>query len=360
MKYSTQNFLYMELLSIFLLSLFGLLQMNDTTEMVFVGDAMQHGPQIKAATKTDGTYDYGECFTLVEDDIKSADYAVANLECPLAGKPYKGYPAFSAPDEYAQQLSETGFDLLQLANNHILDAYGKGVLRTIKTLDSIGIEHLGAYENEIERETKLPYVKDVNGIKIAFLSYTYGTNLYDSRTDVIIDRINRDLMAVDVKKARDAGAEIVCMCLHWGNEYELLPSKSQRSLTEFLQSIGVDLIIGSHPHVVQPMELEYSMNNGSGGLVVYSLGNFISNQNDINSRGGAMAKVLLTRYEDKPVLAGVSYKLFFCQKPSKKGENYKLIPQNFADSVRVDSKKAFAQYMYNTETLLKKNNKNID
>lgn len=350
----------MELLSIFLLSLFGLLQMNDTTEVVFVGDAMQHGPQIKAATMADGTYDYSECFTLVEGDIKSADYAVANLECPLAGKPYRGYPTFSAPDEYARQLSKTGFDLLQLANNHILDAYGKGTLRTIKILDTLSIEHLGAYENATERDVKLPFVKDVNGVKIAFLSYTYGTNLYDSSTDVVVDRINREQIVADVKKARKAGAEIVCACLHWGNEYELLPSKSQRSLAEFLQGIGVDLIIGSHPHVVQPMELDYSMNSGSGGLVVYSLGNFISNQNDINSRGGAMAKVLLTRYEDKPVLAGASYKLFFCQKPSKKGENYKLIPQNFVDSVRVDSKKAFVQYMNNTETLLKKNNKNID
>lgn len=350
----------MELLSIFLLSLLGLLQMNDTTEMVFVGDAMQHGPQIKAAARDNGVYDYSDCFTLVEGDIRCADFAVANLECPLAGKPYRGYPMFSAPDEYATQLVTSGFDLLQLANNHILDCGGKGALRTIAVLDSIGVAHVGAYENDAVREERLPCVKDVNGIKVAFLSYTYGTNLFDAKTPVVIDRLHKEKISADVKKARKAGAEMVCACVHWGNEYELLPSKNQRSLAKYMQDEGVDMIIGSHPHVVQPMTLDYSMNDGRGGLVVYSLGNFISNQNDLNSRGGAMAKVRLTKYEDRPVILDTAYKLFFCQKPLNKGENYKLIPQNFSDSVRVDSKRTFEMYMLNTDKLLKNNNINID
>lgn len=347
-------------MSIFLLSLLGLLQMNDTTEIVFVGDAMQHGPQIRAAAKADGTFDYSECFTLVEDDIKNVDFAVANLECPLGGEPYRGYPAFSAPDAFARQLSESGFDLLQLANNHILDAKGAGVLRTIKTLDGFGIPHIGAYADASERAERLPYIADVNGMKIAFLSYTYGTNLFDASSSVVVDRINRDAIAEDARMARENGAEMVCACLHWGNEYELLPSKYQRSLADFLLTEGVDMIIGSHPHVVQPMEVDFSAGGGCGGVVAYSLGNFISNQNDLNSRGGAMVKVQLARYDDVPVVLGMSYKLFFCQKPSKRGENYKLIPQNFSDSVRVDSKRTFERYMLNTTDLLKKNNKNID
>ena len=166
----------MELLSILMLTLLGLLQMNDTTEVAFVGDAMQHGPQLRAAAQSDGSYDYSDCFALIEDDIKAADYAVANLECPLGGAPYQGYPLFSAPDAYALQLQKSGFDLLLTANNHCMDAGSKGAERTVKALDEMGMGHIGTYLNADDRSKRLPYIVDVNGLKIAFLTYTYGTN----------------------------------------------------------------------------------------------------------------------------------------------------------------------------------------
>ena len=350
----------MELLSIFMLSLIGLLQMSDTTEIAFVGDAMQHGPQVMAAYRTDSTHDYSECFTMVEDDIKSAHFAVANLECPLGGKPYRGYPMFSAPDDYARALKNAGFDMLVTANNHCMDSGSKGLRRTISVLDTLGIAHVGTYADGMERVQRLPHIEDVNGIKMAFLSYTYGTNGITVPQPVVVDLINRERIAEDVRNARQAGAEVVCACMHWGNEYEMLPSGYQRDMARFLKSQGVDMIIGSHPHVVQPMELDYSAGNGAGNLLVYSLGNFISNQNDVNSRGGALVKVRYTRYNDTPVLLNAEPSLFFCQKPGGADKNYKLIPQTQGDSVRSDSKFVFDLFMKNATTLFNKNNKNIN
>ena len=349
----------MELLSILMLSLIGLLQMSDTTEMAFVGDAMQHGPQIKAAARGNGSFDYSDCFTLVENEIKSAHYAVANLECPLGDKPYRGYPMFSAPDDYARALKTVGFDMLVTANNHCMDSGSKGLIRTVNVLDSLGVAHVGTYTSGIDRVERLPHIEVINGIKVAFLAYTYGTNGISVPQSVVVDLVKRERIAEDVRNARQAGAEIVCACVHWGNEYQMLPSAYQREMARFMKSQGVELIIGSHPHVVQPMELDYSMNNGVGNLLVYSLGNFISNQNDVNSRGGAMVKVKLTRYNDIPVILDAEGSLFFCQKPKAKNENYRLIPENLADSVRVDSKMVFNLFMKNAKTLYSKNNKNI-
>ena len=350
----------MELLSIFLLSLIGLLQMNDTTELVFAGDAMQHGWQVKAAAQADGSYDYSECFTLLEDDIQKAHYAVVNLECPLGGKPYRGYPMFSSPDEYAKQLKHSGFDMLLTANNHCLDSGIAGLKRTISVLDEMGVAHIGTYCDEADRLKRLPLIEDVNGIKIAFLTYAYGTNGFPVRKPIIVDLIDPDLIKKDVEQAREVGADMVCVCMHWGNEYEQLPSKSQRELVRYMKDLGVEMVIGSHPHVVQPMEMCYGEHNGVGMVTAYSLGNFISNQNDLNSRGGAMVKIRLTRYENYPVILDVIPKLFFCQKPLNKGDNYRLIPQNLIDSVRPDSKRKFEQFMLNTNVLFKKYNININ
>lgn len=350
----------MEMLSIFLLSLIGLLQMNDTTELVFAGDAMQHGPQINAAAQVDGSYDYSECFTLLEGDIKKAHYAVVNLECPLGGKPYKGYPVFSSPDEFARQLQLSGFDLLLTANNHCMDSGADGLKRTISVLDEMGVAHIGTYLSEAKRRDRLPMIKDINGLKVAFLTYTYGTNGFSVPKPVMVDMINRDLIRADVKQARDAGAEMICVCMHWGNEYEQLPSRYQRNLAQYMRELGVEMVIGSHPHVVQPMEMNYEAHNGSGMATVYSLGNFISNQNDLNSRGGAMVTVKLARYDGIPVVLDVEPELIFCQKPLYGKGNYTLIPQNLKDSVRVDSKRTFEQFMLNADNLFKKYNKNID
>lgn len=341
------------------LSLVSLLQSNNQVDLMFVGDAMQHSPQLTAAQRSDGSYDYSPCFRYVEDDIRWADYAVVNLECPLGGRPYTGYPAFSAPDSYAQQLITSGFDLILTANNHCLDRRDHGLRRTISALDSLGIPHIGTYVNAAERARKVPLITTIKGVKFAFLDYTYGTNGIGVQGDVVVDIINRDVIARDIAAARARGAQVLCVNLHWGIEYQLQPVASQIDLGDWLVEQGVDLIIGGHPHVVERMEMRHSKAYDKDVLLVYSLGNFISNQRDIDSRGGAMVKVSVTMNGSKPLVHDARYKLFFVQKPSYRGENYVVVPENRPDLLRADSRSEFARFMQRTHDLVVSKNVNV-
>jgi poly-gamma-glutamate synthesis protein (capsule biosynthesis protein) len=349
----------MKLLSILLLSVVQLLQGNHTVNLTFVGDAMQHAPQITAAQQPDGTYDYTPCFQYVEEDIRWADLAVVNLECPLAGKPYTGYPCFSAPDSYAQRLKDVGFGLFLTANNHCLDRRDRGLVRTCQLLDSLKIPHIGTYRDQQERQQRLPYIVNLKGIRIAFLDYTYGTNGIPIQGNVIVDFLDQKLIADDIAQARKQGAEAICVNLHWGIEYQLKPVASQRTLADFLVAQGVDLIIGGHPHVVEPMEMRYSKEYDKNVLLVYSMGNFISNQTDIDCRGGAMVKVSLKKENGRPVVVNPRYKLFFVQKPRSHGENYVLIPEARPDLLRADSQGEFNRFMQRTHDLVMSNNKDV-
>ena len=349
----------MNLLSILLLSVVSLLQSNHTVNLVFVGDAMQHAPQITAAQQPDGTYDYTPCFQYIEDDIQWADLAVVNLECPLGGKPYTGYPCFSAPDSYAQRLKDVGFDLFLTANNHCLDRRDKGLVRTCQTLDSLHIPHIGTYRDQQERDRLVPYIVNVKGIKIAFLDYTYGTNGIPVQGNVIVNLLDQQQIERDIVLARERGADAICVNLHWGIEYQLKPVAAQRTLADWLVAQGVDLIIGGHPHVVEPMEMRYSLEYDKNVLLVYSMGNFISNQSDIDTRGGAMVKVSMRLENGKPVIVEPRYKLFFVQKPVAHGENYVLIPEARPDLLRSDAKAEFTRFMQRTHDLVMSNNKDV-
>ncbi len=349
----------MKLLSILLLSVVQLLQSNNTVNLMFVGDAMQHSPQITAAQQPDGTYDYTPCFQYLADDITWADLAVVNLECPLGGRPYTGYPCFSAPDSYAERLRDVGFDLFLTANNHCLDRRDKGLARTCHALDSMGIAHIGTYRDEHERSQRIPHIVNVKGIKIAFLDYTYGTNGIPIQGNVVVDFIDQQRIADDIALARERGAHAICVNLHWGIEYQLKPVASQRDLGDWLVSQGVDLIIGGHPHVVEPMEMRYSKEHDKNVLLVYSMGNFISNQSDIDTRGGAMVKVSLRMENGRAVVVDPRYKLFFVQKPVARGENYVLIPEARPDLLRGDSRGEFTRFMQRTHDLVMSNNINV-
>lgn len=307
-------------------SLGWLLGHRPSAEIVFAGDAMQHSAQLDAARRPGGVYDYKGCFDEVADYIEDADFAVVNLEVPLGGRPYTGYPCFSAPDSYADALVDAGFDLLLTANNHTLDRHDRGLVRTINRLDSIEVPHIGTYFNLADRSSRLPYIADINGIKVGFLNYTYGTNGIELRTDAVVDYIDRNVMADDISALRDAGAELICVCPHWGVEYRLLPEQSQRSLTDFLVEQGADMIIGGHPHVIQPMELR-ERPDGRKVAVVYSLGNFISNMKTRDTRGGAMARVSISRDEHgHACVTGLNYSLVFTEPPEHTGGNFRLVP----------------------------------
>ncbi|MBD5344694.1 MAG: CapA family protein [Bacteroides sp.] len=321
------------MLSTLLLSLMALVARPDTATIMFAGDAMHHKQQIEAAARPGGRYDYSGYFSAVKPFISHADYAVVNLETPLGGQPYSGYPMFCAPDEYLDALTDAGFDLILAANNHTLDRRDNGIQRTIDQFEKRNVPYVGIYRDQAARDSILPLIRDINGFRVAFLNYTYGTNGMKRSTPVGLDYIDRTLMAKDISEARRKGAEIVAVCVHWGDEYHLLPNSSQRDLADFLKKQGADLIIGGHPHVIQPMEIFDADTIGRKGLLVYSLGNFISGMKKPDTRGGAVVTVTLARDSlGRPTVKGAEYSLVFVNSPVKYGDNFRLFPAE-SDSI---------------------------
>ena len=252
-------------------------QTIDSISIYFAGDIMQHEAQLKAALRADGTYDYTGCFTQVTPEIEAADIAVCNFETTLGGAPYSGYPQFCSPDELAAAVRDAGFDIFLTANNHCLDRRTRGLVRTLDVLDSLGIPHLGTYRDLAERDSLYPYIIERNSMRIALLNYTYATNGIPVAAPCIVNYIDTTQIKADVIRARQLHAECIIACMHWGTEYRLEPDKSQKTLEEWLYSIGVDHIIGGHPHVVQPVRTLPHRYHAGSSLTVWSLGNYISN-----------------------------------------------------------------------------------
>ena len=252
-------------------------QTIDSISIYFAGDIMQHEAQLKAALRADGTYDYTGCFTQVTPEIEAADIAVCNFETTLGGAPYSGYPQFCSPDELAAAVRDAGFDIFLTANNHCLDRRTRGLVRTLDVLDSLGIPHLGTYRDLAERDSLYPYIIERNSMRIALLNYTYATNGIPVAAPYIVNYIDTTQIKADVIRARQFKADCIIACMHWGTEYRLEPDKSQKTLEEWLYSIGVDHIIGGHPHVVQPIRTLPHRYHAGSSLTVWSLGNYISN-----------------------------------------------------------------------------------
>lgn len=329
--------------------------------LLFVGDAMQHQAQLDKAKEIGGShYDYTDCFTLIAPAVKEADYAVCNLEVPLGGGPnYSGYPCFSAPDSFAESLVQSGFDMMLTANNHCLDRRGKAAKRTLDALDSIQIDHIGTYRSNIERDSLVPFIKDINGYKVAFLNYTYGTNGIIPDDGIEVSFIDKDKIKKEINLAKKTGAEIIIANMHWGIEYVLIQNKVQEELADFLIDNGVDVIIGSHPHVVQPMKIVRNDALNKDVLVVYSLGNFISNMKTADTRGGAMVWVTLGRDENgKAKFEKAEYETLFAAKPEG-GKNYRVIPAWLEDSIPASQKQHWDIFQRGALKVFDKYNENV-
>ena len=303
-------------------------------ELLFVGDAMQHQAQLDTAKEIGrGNYDYSECFSLMAPFISEADYAVCNLEVPVGGGDYSGYPCFNAPPSFAESLKNAGFDLLLTANNHCLDRRDKGLRRTLFTLDSLQVDHIGTYHDATDRDSLVPFIKDINGFRVAFLNYTYGTNGIQPREGAEVSLIDTLKISREIDLAKSQDAEIIVATVHWGIEYVLLENNVQRKLADFFVDKGVDMIIGSHPHVVQPMKMIHNEKEDKDVFIIYSLGNFISNMKTADTRGGAIAWVTLTRDSNgKAKIENPWYQLIFAAKPDGK-RNFRVIPGWLEDSI---------------------------
>lgn len=351
-------------LSVLLFSLLSLLFPPQKATLVFAGDAMQHKSQLDNARRAGGGWDYSECFAEVSPWIKAADYAIVNLETTLGEKGFTGYPCFCSPDAFAEALKEAGFDLFLNANNHTLDRRDRGLKRTLTVLDSIGADHIGTYRNRDERKQRMPFVKEVNGFRIAFLNYTYGTNGLKVSGDAVVDYIDREVIASDIKNARQAGAEIIVVIPHWGTEYRLLPDSYQKYYANFLSDAGADIVMGGHPHVIEPMEMRTDA-NGRKQLLVYSLGNFISGMRTTDTRGGALAKVVLSRDKDgKAIIESAGWRLVYVVKgtPGKKADRLVFIDndEDITDSIPASSQYNARAFTRNAVGTFTRHNKGVE
>lgn len=274
-----------------------------TLNLMAVGDIMMHSPQVTAG-KTSTGYDFRSFFQYIAPTLEKADLVFGNLETPLAGPQtgFTGYPMFNAPDEYADALKASHFNVLTTANNHALDRREAGILRTIEQLNQRGISHTGTFQTAEARNQ--PLIIEKNNIKLGILAYTYGTNgmTTPAGRSYLVNRIDKQLMQQDIAKAKAAGVDLVVVAMHFGNEYQRKPSTYQKDNVDFLFSAGADIILGSHPHVVQPYEIR-TIPNADGttrkGVVIYSLGNFISNQRDNPTDIGGILSINIVKSDNK-------------------------------------------------------------
>lgn len=261
---------------------------GEEVSLLFVGDLMQHGPQIKRALQPDGTYCYDKCFEEVKPYIEAADFAIGNFEVTLGGEPYTGYPCFSAPDDWLRAIKATGFDILTTSNNHCLDRGQRGLERTLMMTDSLHVTTLGTYRNAEERSQRYPLVVEKDGIRLVFLTYTYGMNGFEVQQPNIVNAIDTVVMKKDIIKARSLKPDVLIAIMHWGTEYRLEPDSYQQFYARWLLKQGVDHIIGGHPHVIEPTEYMPRTEVPDSSLVVWSQGNFISNMSVPHSFDGTM------------------------------------------------------------------------
>ena len=323
--------------------------------ILIAGDFMQHGPQIKAALRPDSSYNYDECFARVKPVIEDADVAIGNFEVTLGGKPYAGYPRFSAPDEYLQAIIDAGIDIVLTANNHCLDTGKDGLERTIMMMDSVGIPHIGTYVDEFERDENYPYILEQNGIRVAILNFTYGTNGLAVEEPNIVNMMDTAIIAVDLVTAKEVNPDVIIAIPHWGIEYQTLPSKEQRRMADWLIDNGVDHVIGGHPHVAQPMEL---LNNGKN-FVAYSLGNVISNQSKPNTYGGYMVRLDFVKNDSLTMLSDCAYIPYWVSRPHDNNfkHNYRILSLDEPDSLLTNQERQLRDTISESmRTLFKEHN----
>lgn len=332
-------------------------QKDITFNMSVIGDIMCHNTQYTDAynSNTD-TYDFSYVFKDIKAKIKTADIAVGNLETTFAGKSvgYSSYPTFNTPESLADNLKDLGLDVLTTANNHSLDKGYKGIESTIDYLDKADISHTGTFKSEEDQNKIL--IKNVKDVKIAFLSYTYGTNGIKVPTgkDYCINLIDKDLIKKQLELAKAENPDIICVSMHWGIEYQTKQNKEQEALADFLFENGVDIILGSHPHVLQPMEKRtVTLEDGStkDGFVIYSLGNFMSGQVKENTKNSIILDLKITKkaQDGKISIDSVNYTPIYMYKSTAKTKAYKILDiENSISKYDLDQDTSIGQKTYNT------------
>ena len=268
-----------------------------TMTLTVTGDLMVHAEQLQDAWDEDAkSHDFSHCFAHVQADLEDEDYCIGNLETVFGGAEigYSDYPRFSTPDSFGEALRDAGFDLLTTGNNHCFDKDEAGLLRTLEVLDSLGLDHTGTFADQQTRDNV--FIRELGGIRVAFLSFTYGCNGLGPPKDkpYMVNVISEKRIEEDFALARAARPDLIVALPHLGNEYETAPLDIFKYWIGLMVENGADVVLASHPHVLQPMELMRAATPGGGSkeaFVIYSLGNFISSQRVEPREAGIVLKL---------------------------------------------------------------------
>ncbi|MCZ7611274.1 MAG: CapA family protein [Ignavibacterium sp.] len=336
-----------------------------TITISVVGDLMCHSPQFEYAKVGKDSFDFTPTYRNVKKYLESSDFTFGNLETVTAGRKnggFTGYPLFNTPSEYLDALKSVGFDLLVTANNHSFDRSEKGVLLTIDELIKRNIYYVGTYISQTDRDSIRLY--DINGIKIAVLAYSYGTNgnTIPKGKDYLINLIDFNLIERDIKTARSKGAELVLVHYHFGDEYIREPVKSQKDAVNKAIEFGADIIIGGHPHVLQPADFFKAISGRlDTGFVAYSMGNFISNQRDRFKDAGIIITINILKdlNKDKISINEVNFLPTWVFKGNTlNGREYVILPATLQSDTTIDLSltdlKKMNQAFQDTREIIKK------
>lgn len=317
----------------------------EVISITFIGDLMCHGPQLQAAIVPEVTdsFNFDVCYTYVKDYFNNSDFTIGNLETVTVGakEKYTGYPVFNTPVDYVTALNKAGVDFFVTSNNHSLDKGKKGVLSTIDSLKSLNIGYAGTYYSQKDRDSIR--IVDIKGIKIAILAYTYGTNGngIPKGHEYLINLIDTTLIKKDIAKAKSLSPDIILTYFHFGDEYKQEPTAFQKTIVKKVITYGADIIIGSHPHVLEPIAYFKGNNQLDSGFVAYSLGNFISNQRERYTDCGVILKFTLAKSRNNVSLGGVEYLPTWVFKGLYNDKFSYVVLPNYADN-------AFEEYPFLT------------
>ncbi|HEL9645012.1 TPA: CapA family protein [Streptococcus suis] len=263
-----------------------------TARIMAHGDLLYHDLIYMSAEQPDGSYNFSENFTYVKPWIEQADLAIADFEGTISPDyPLAGYQLFNAPASVATAMAEAGYDVVDLAHNHILDSQLSGLISTVSTFKQVGIDSIGVYA-EGNRSTAPLYIREVNGIKIAILGYAYGFNgmegnLTQEEYDAYLSDFMKEKMRSEIERAEQE-ADFTIVMPQAGVEYQLDPTEEQVTLYHEMVEWGADMVLGGHPHVAEPAEIVEK--DGQRKLIIYSMGNFLSNQRIETMEGVANAQ----------------------------------------------------------------------
>jgi CubicO group peptidase (beta-lactamase class C family) len=297
-------------------------------QLVFGGDLMVHFSQITAGRQKDGSIDFSKTFEHVKPLFEKADLSLINFETTISTSDvWSGYPMFRSPKSMAEAVKNAGIDVVVLANNHTFDGSRKGVIRTQAVFDSLSVRHTGVFADSAQAAVRHPLRLTAGGLKIALLNYTYSTNGIPVPEGIKINMLDSVAIRSDIEQIDRQETDAVIVFFHWGSEYSRVPDSMQKSLAAMCRRLGVEIIIGSHPHVVQSIE------KTGGHITAYSLGNLVSNQRWRYSDGGILLTLDLLKEKGTPLKINAYYTPFWVKLPE-----YQLLPPFVADTLPMNAK----------------------